>query len=265
MYEQVWEKIIRVQEQKITIKNKSNANMTMATMNMFQYYHYMTKFIEVLAEKHGYDAEVMQNEWRSLNAKWMTETKQTDKMTTEFITEFMNVLVQKHGYDKEVMQSTWQSVTAVPRKRILPPSLRPSPVAEKPKKEKMLCSYIFENGKKKGQTCGTWVRNPDEISCAKHTEKKLYDAKKTQIFTHLVKAFENLSTSHGGTFAELVYDADTGYPIIKYKFPTKVANFLKTVPKEVFEEFAHDQKIAKKEDKVEQNFESTWCDCHKYN
>jgi len=75
-------------------------------------------------------------------------------MTTEFITEFMDLLVQKHGYDKEVMQSTWQSVTAVPRKRILPPSLRPSKavavVAEKPKKESRLgakrCGFIFEAG-----------------------------------------------------------------------------------------------------------------------
>jgi len=237
----------------------------------------LTEFIETLAEKHGYDVETMQDEW------WGVQESDDHRCSARlskknhlqcFMKATMNGsdmwMCEKHFNDTEVAPgfhiNGWGLYAADRADDEEPEKLNePEEPIKKSKKEKVLCSYIFENGKKKGQTCGTWVRNPDEISCAKHTEKKLYDAKKTQIFTHLVKAFENLSTSRGGTFAELTYDADTGYPIIQYKFPTKAANFLQTVPKEVFEEFAHDQKIAKKEDKIEHSYLSTWCDCHKYN
>ena len=196
-------------------------------------------------------------------------------MTTEFITEFMDALVQKHGYDKEVMQSTWQSVTAVPRKRILPPSLRPSKaaavVAEKPKKEKVLCSYIFEEGKKKDQICGVWVRNPNEISCAKHTTSRLEEEKFTKLFNNLVDAIDeikddNLVYANGVhavdeikkngvhvpsyhtnlTELAIAYKEDTG-PFVQYKsksddvliykFKPKMVAFLKTVTNEEFTKF----------------------------
>jgi len=147
-----------------------------------------------------------------------------------------------------------------------------SPNHANAKNDKYICNpssgaWVLKTGKI-GQQLLKSAKSPTQAVKSKNpraTEKKVNDVRKKQIFNHLIKAFENLSTSQGGTFVELTYEKDTGYPIIQYKFPTKVANFLKTIPKEVFEEFAHDQRVAKKEDKIENSYLSTWCNCHKYN
>lgn len=169
-----------------------------------------------------------------------------------FHIEFIDELVEKHGYDRDILMNTWNTIVVHHQEEIEKADVKKSqPDKEATKKVKKTCPYMYESGKKKNQMCGTWVKHSNEIFCAKHTENKLAKVQKEKLFGHLVKAFENLSTSHGGTFAELIYDPDTGYPIIKYKFPTKAANFLKTIPKEVFEEFAQEQLTAPKDKKIE--------------
>lgn len=184
-------------------------------------------------------------------------------MVDAFIADFVAELVTEHGYDHDILINTWNTV--VPKKTEPVATNTKTPPTPKTKVKKT-CPYIYESGKKKNQTCGTWVKSVHEMYCTKHTEDKLAKVQKDKLFDHLVKAFENLSTSYGGDYAELVYDPDTGYPIIKYKFPTKVANFIKTIPKEVLQEFAQEQAAAAGVGKkIEESWESTFCDCHKYN
>jgi hypothetical protein len=53
--------------------------MAATTMNMFEYFHYMTSFIDELVEKHGYDRDVIVNTWRSQNEKWMIMEVEAEK------------------------------------------------------------------------------------------------------------------------------------------------------------------------------------------
>jgi len=159
-------------------------------------------------------------------------------MTTEFITEFMDVLVQKHGYDKEVMQSTWQSVTAT------------TPTS-KPKKEKVLCSYMFEEGKKIGELCGIWIRNPTYCNyCAKHNPRLLEAQKLSKMYDKLVygvsairrtrrnkKDVENLTLSYEAGIGPIIYRSDD---TTRYEFKPDVAEFLSTISRDEFDKFIGD-------------------------
>lgn len=169
----------------------------------------------------------------------------------------------EHGYDAKIMMETWNNLQIVDTNTTV---LEEKTKEIKGKKEKLTCSYMIPNGKKKGQICGTWIKDKNEFFCGKHNSSALVKKQKGQLFNTLVKAFETISTSHGGEHVELTYDSETNKPIIKYKFPTKAQNFIDSIPKNVLAEFIQEQAKAKKVgEKVECTWTSTFCDCHTYN
>ena len=152
------------------------------------------------------------------------------------LTEFIETLAEKHGYDVETMQDEWWGVQESDDHRC---SARLSK-----KEEKVLCSYIFEHGKKIGQTCGTWVRNPNEISCTKHTSKRFEDEKIIKLHNKLIYGVSAIRRQRSKEDVEsltLVYEAG---PVIyrsdktRYdKFKPDVAEFLSTISREEFDKF----------------------------
>jgi hypothetical protein len=193
------------------------------------------------------------------------------KMTTEFITEFMDLLVQKHGYDKEVLQGTWQSVTKTPKKV-------KEASASKPKKEKVLCSYMFEEGKKMGELCGVWVRNPTNCNyCTKHTPDKLEAQKLSKLYDQLVYGvceirrkrvfnkldYESLTLSYKAGIGPIIYRSDKK---IYDEFKSNVAEFISTILREEFDKFITNNrrtfiKVGNDEWSIPKIFYQGWTDC----
>jgi hypothetical protein len=126
--------------------------MTTATIN-----NYMTKFIEVLAEKYGYVAEVMQNEWQSLNTQWMvaeTEEKPVVKKTNKRKARCTNTKVKFHEF-----------TTKAPKK-----------TAEDNEEEVAVvkCVVLLKTGANKGKECGKKALDGTE-TCKMHTPKDDYE------------------------------------------------------------------------------------------
>ena len=151
-----------------------------ATMNMFEYYHYMTLFIDELVDKHGYDREVLVNTWRSQNAKFM-------QMEEE------KAAVPKKGKgkasktDAAVESGTESATEEKPVKKgkgkAAKTEVTESAVEEKPKKSKgkkaakaeateetTKCSHVPKTGKNKGVQCTHDVL-PGTDKCKTHTPK----------------------------------------------------------------------------------------------
>jgi hypothetical protein len=162
--------------------------MTMATMNMFQYYHYMTKFIEVLAEKHGYDAEVMQNEWRSLNAKWMAETVVSEPAVEPATDDDEEVTTCKvllksgpkkgKACGKKTVPGEETCKAHVPKDEVEKPTAAKKPAAKaaatrepaSDNEEVTMCKVLLTRGPKKGKACGKKTA-PGEETCKPHVPK----------------------------------------------------------------------------------------------
>lgn len=133
------------------------------TMNMFEYYHYMTKFIEVLVEKHGYDAEVMQNEWRSLNTKWMTEMATKKPVSDDKEVIKCNVPLKSGKNKGKACGKKVMPGTETCKIHTLSDD---KPATEKSDDEEVTkCNVLLKSGKNKGKVCG-------KKTC-KHVPKKL--------------------------------------------------------------------------------------------
>jgi len=134
--------------------------MTTTTIN-----NYMTKFIEVLAEKYGYDAEVMQNEWDSLNNQWMSEKKEVADVTkcTVLLKSGPN---KGKVCDKKAIGGTETCKTHAPKSDNEPSAKKPAEKKEVPEK----CCFILEAGKNKGTRCTKNVV-PGSDMCKPHASK----------------------------------------------------------------------------------------------
>jgi hypothetical protein len=153
-----------------------DANMT-TTVNMFEYYHYMTKFIEVLVEKHGYDAEVMQNEWRSLNTKWMTEMATKEPASDDKEVTKCNVPLKSGKNKGKVCGKKVTPGAETCKIHTLSddePTKKAVATTEKADDDKgaTKCNVLLKSGKNKGKTCGKKTCKHVSKELAKESEEE---------------------------------------------------------------------------------------------
>ncbi len=153
--------------------------MTATTMsfNMFEYFHCMTQYIDVLVENHGYDREILTKTWQTENAKWM---KKAEDLVVE-------EKPKKKAAAKKVKVDVADVVAAVmeepaPKKgkgkgkkeTVTPAEV---PADDLTNDDVTKCGHMFNSGKSKGTTCTKdAVAGTDR--CKTHTKKEK-DSKKS--------------------------------------------------------------------------------------
>jgi hypothetical protein len=149
------------------------------TMNIFEYFHYMTSFIDELVEKHGYDRDVIVNTWRSQNEKWMTLEAEKPKATTaKGGTEKCSFILQSGKNKGNQCSKNAMPDTKMCKTHALKTSsddddthlvTKKKPATDETTEK---CIVNLKTGKNKGTACGKNVI-PGTHTCKSHTSNAI--------------------------------------------------------------------------------------------
>ena len=162
---------------KMILKGSSKISIKMATtMNIFQYFHYMTSFIDELVEKHGYDRDVIVNTWCSQNEKWMTLEEKKPKAALEMKkgnTEKCSFILQSGKNKGNQCSKNAMPDTKMCKTHALKTSSDDddTPLATKNETTEK-CIVNLKTGKNKGTACGKNVI-PGTHTCKSHTSNAI--------------------------------------------------------------------------------------------
>lgn len=132
------------------------------------------------------------------------------------------------------------------------PVVESEPIGEKDTKMvtkvKKTCMHEMTRGKKKGQLCGTWIKNPNEDACSKHNSNALdnYIFKKiTKLIIDMYKIIDYeghiyLNEDEDVNKFDVVFDWPNIYLKSKKQemhYPSKMTKWLNTIPNETLKKY----------------------------
>lgn len=150
------------------------------TMNMFEYFHCMTQFIDELVEKHGYDREILTKTWQTKNAKWMKEAEDVVAEEKPAAKKAGKKACKKDTVG-EVEVDTTAPKKAAKGKKAAKETVTPAEVHadDMANDEKAKCTHKFTSGKNSGTTCTKDALEGTD-KCKTHTPKDKKDSKKSE-------------------------------------------------------------------------------------